>query len=410
MPKSLPLRAFAGALLPIALTAFLFAQSSPPLIYRNLDPTVPYTGSQSCATSGCHETISRNYALTPMGHSMAPANSPAELARVPNPVTVFSPKVKRYYTVFRRDNDLYQSVYQLDKKGKKAYELVHKMDNVVGGGLTGYSYIFRVGQWFFQAPLSYYSGHGTWELSPGYQLDDIGFTRQISTACLSCHNGQPIPVPKRDGMYQEPFFRFGEMAMSCEVCHGPGQLHRQEMDTKRGQPRDTGSNAIDTSIVNPAHLAPNLADDLCMECHQSGDAIILMPGKGFLDYRPGQPLYQTMAIFRRPLKEEQRDEANRLETAPPVRGSPALVEELFAAAKPLLSGDSRTPDLHHLSRHPPASHATEQSRLLSRQMPHLPHRAKLPRFRRRAPRAGRQLHRLPHGKASGRRHRPLQRH
>ena len=302
----------------ICLSSVSWSQSSTP-VYRNLDPSVAYAGSQSCAASGCHEELSRKYVLTPMGHSMAPANSPAELARVPQPVTVFSAKTKRYYTVFSRDNDLYQSVYQLSNKGKKTYEAEHKLDYVVGGGLTGYSYIFRIGQWMFQAPLSFYSERGTWELSPGYQLDDIGFTRPISTACLSCHNGQPIPVPKRDGMYQEPYFRYGEMGMSCEACHGPGQLHNQTWGSKKGQIHDV--KAVDATIVNPARLAPSLADDLCMECHQSGDAIILMPGKGFLDFRPGQPLYQTMAIFRRPLREEHRAEANRLETEAPVRGS-----------------------------------------------------------------------------------------
>ncbi|MGZ4787787.1 MAG: hypothetical protein ACXVZX_04655, partial [Terriglobales bacterium] len=248
-------------LLLVLLCTISLGQTTPTI--RNLDPSIAYAGSASCAASGCHQDLSHSYALTPMGHSMAPANSPAELARVPNPISVFNPKANRYYTVFRRNSDLYQSVYQLDKKGKKIYQAEHKLDYVVGGGLTGYSYIFRVGQWFFQAPLSYYSEHGTWELSPGYQLDDIGFTRPISTACLSCHNGQPIPVPKRDGMYQEPSFRFGEMEISCEVCHGPGQLHNQEWQQNRAQPRD--SNAADTSIVNPARLAPNLADDLCME-------------------------------------------------------------------------------------------------------------------------------------------------
>jgi len=305
----------------LLLTGIVAAQSALPIFYRNTDPAIAYVGSQTCAESGCHEEISRGYAQTPMGHSMAPANSAAELSRVPGPVTVFSPKTNRYYTVFRNGDDLYQSVYQLDKKGKRTYEIAHRMDYVVGGGLTGYSYLFRVGQWFFQAPLSYYSEKGDWELSPGYQIDDIGFTRQILTACLSCHNGQPIPVAKRDGMYQEPYFRYGEMAMGCEVCHGPGQLHVEEMRKKRGQPDYATSHEPDTSIVNPGRLAPNLADDLCMECHQSGDAIVLLPGKGLLDYRPGTPLYESRAIFRRPLKEEQRVEANRLETEPPKRGS-----------------------------------------------------------------------------------------
>ena len=292
-------------------------------VYLNTDAKAEYAGSESCAATGCHEEICRQYAETPMGHSMGPANTETELARVPEPVTVYSATTKRYYQAYRKGNELFQSVYQLDKRGHKTYEIAHRMDYVVGGGLTGYSYLFRIGDWFFQAPLSFYTEHNSWDLSPGYNLDDIGFTRPILTACLSCHNGQPIGVPKRDGKYVPPYFRFGETAISCEACHGPGKLHAEEMARKRGDGGRgaLGAGEIDPTIVNPAKLAPNLADDLCMDCHQSGDAIVLMPGKDFLDYRPGQTLAETMGIFRRPLREEQRAEANRLEREPPVRGS-----------------------------------------------------------------------------------------
>ena len=77
----------------------------------------------------------------------------------------------------------------------------------MGSALTGYSYLFRIGAWMFQAPLSYYSHSAQWELSPGYNLDDIGFTRSIATGCLICHNGQPEPDSKHDGKYKEPPFR-----------------------------------------------------------------------------------------------------------------------------------------------------------------------------------------------------------
>ena len=40
-----------------------------------------------------------------------------------------------------------------------------------------------------------------------------------------------------------------------------------------------------------------------------------------MDYRPGTPLTETMAIVKRPIKPEQREEANRLEANPPIRGS-----------------------------------------------------------------------------------------
>jgi hypothetical protein len=250
---------------------------------------------------------------------MGPANAPRELARVSQPVTVFNPKSNRYYTVYQDRGNMIQSAYELDKSGRRIYNVAHKIDYVAGGERTGYSYLYREGAWLFQAPLSFYAPSKTWELSPGYPVDDVGFTRVMTTGCLVCHNGQPDPEPKRDGMYKEPPFRFGELGIGCEACHGPGALHVKEMQAKKG--RVLGPNEVDTSIVNPAKISPRVADDICRECHQAGDAVALYPGKTDLDYRPGTPLSDTMAIVKRPIKPEQREEANRLEANPPIRGS-----------------------------------------------------------------------------------------
>jgi hypothetical protein len=285
---------------------------------------VAYVGSKSCATAGCHENISKTYEPSPHGQSMTLANIPSDLARVPEPVTVFNQKNKRYYTVYQQNGEMYQSAYELNKSGRKIYEIDHKIDYVAGGESVGYSYLFQVGPWMMQAPLSYYAHSQTWELSPGYAADDVGFTRVMTTGCLLCHNGQPDPVGREvgtypDGRFKDPPFRFGELGVSCETCHGPGALHVQEMQANKG--KVLAANEVDTTIVNPAKLSPRLADDLCQECHQAGDAQVVYPGKSVLDYRPGTPLAETIAIVKRPIKPEQRAEADRLEANPPIRGS-----------------------------------------------------------------------------------------
>lgn len=306
----------AAALL-LLVSCSAWSQDAISVRYRNINPSVGYVGSTSCAGSICHEDICRNYAHEPMGRSMAPANLPSELEKVPKRITIFKPKLNRYFEVFRQGSDIYQSEYQLDENGQTVFKSTHRLDYVVGAGLTGYTYLFRRGQWFFEAPLSYYSEDKQWDLSPGYEGKDIGFTRPVTVACLACHNGQPEPVLRRDGMYKEPPFRFAEDAIGCECCHGPGELHIREM---MENPR-RNSSQVDTSIVNPARLSPRLADDICMNCHQGAEARILQPGKNYLDFRPGTHLYETLAMFKRPVKGDQRVEANRLETLPPVRGS-----------------------------------------------------------------------------------------
>ena len=299
----------------------LFAQGN---VFRNTDPSVGYVGSKTCAEAGCHENISKTYEPSPHGQSMAPANIASDLARVPRPVTVFNAKNNRYYTVYQENGEMYQGAYELNKSGRKIYGIDHKIDYVAGGESVGYSYLFQVGPWMMQAPLSYYAHSQTWELSPGYVADDVGFTRVMTTGCLLCHNGQPEPVGNEEGKYpdgkfKDPPFRFGELGVSCESCHGPGALHVEEMQAKKS--KVLASNEVDTTIVNLAKLSPRLAGDSCQECHQAGDAQVVLPGKSVLDYRPGMPLAETIAIVKRPIKLAQRAEADRLETNPPVRGS-----------------------------------------------------------------------------------------
>jgi hypothetical protein len=325
--KSSPLSAFACSLCFALLAAlscagFSRAQSttrSTTPVFRNTDSSVAYVGSKTCVVPGCHEDIGRSYFPTSHGQSMAAANSPKELARVPKPVTVYNAKSNRYYDVYQDGGNLFQAVYELDKKGRKIYYAAHKLDYVSGGENTGYTYVFRVGAGLYQAPLSYYVAPGRWELSPGYSVDDPGFTRVLTTSCLVCHNGQPDPQAKLEGTYKDPPFRFNELGISCEACHGPGALHVKEMEAHPG--RVLKANEVDTSIVNPAKLSPRLADDVCQSCHQAGDAVILNHGKDYMDRRPGTPLSDIENIVKRPLTEKEREEANRLETTAPVRGS-----------------------------------------------------------------------------------------
>ena len=69
------------------------------------------------------------------------ANRPEELAKVPEPVTVFSAEFDRYFKVFRQGPDLYQSEYQLDAKGEMLFESTQKLEYYVGGGMNGYTYL-----------------------------------------------------------------------------------------------------------------------------------------------------------------------------------------------------------------------------------------------------------------------------
>ena len=288
----------------LALSIFTSLRAAENTKYRNTAPGVAYTGSPTCA--GCHPKIYRDYSGTAMGRSMALVTSAAHLESVPSTASVFNEKLNRHFEVSRQGSALYQTEYELDTSGHEVFRTTHKLEYGIGSGVNGYSYIVRRGDYLFQAPLSYYSRRKTWDQSPGYEFADYGFNRPIAAACIGCHSGQPQPVRDRAGLFGDPPFR--ELAIGCENCHGPGALHAAER--AKGVPASKGA---DRTIVNPAKLPARLAEDICMNCHQGSDTRVLRPGKDYLDFRPGTPLRDTLAILRIPLKRDAAGQSDLLE-------------------------------------------------------------------------------------------------
>jgi hypothetical protein len=232
-----------------------------------------------------------------MGRSMTLPSQTAQLDNVTGAIAVFEKKLNRYFKVFRRGDNIYQSEYGLDSNGEEIFNHSERVDYVIGAGQVGFTCVVRRANYLLEAPLSFYSTTGTWELSPGYDSQDYGFARPILPGCVACHSGLPQPVPNRDGKFMDPPFR--ELSIGCENCHGPGELHVAER--ARGL---SIAGEVDSSIVNPEKLAPWLADNICMSCHEGEDARILQPGKQFANFRPGTPLDNTVAIFKIPISRQ----------------------------------------------------------------------------------------------------------
>jgi hypothetical protein len=252
-----------------------------------------YVGSHVCA--GCHAEVYRSYRETDMGRSMALASEASQWEKVPASVNVRNQQLNRNFTVLSRDGVIYQSEYELDPSGAEVFRNTQKIAYVMGSGANAFSYLVQRGDYLFEAPLTYYSRIRKWDLSPGYEAEDIGFSRLIPAACVSCHSGRPQPDRDKRGLFRDPPFK--ELAIGCENCHGPGQSHVLERSRKI-----PASGKAHASIVNPAKLAGWMADNICMNCHEGTATRVLQPGKEFSDFRPGRPLDETVAIFARPPK------------------------------------------------------------------------------------------------------------
>ena len=264
----------------------------------SLPANTGYVGSKVCST--CHPSIYESFMRTDMGRSMSEI-TPALLERIPASGSIFDPKLNRHFDTFVRDGNLYQKEYETAADGKDVFRETQKIEWIIGSGANGSGAIVKQDDFLFEAPLSFYAKPHRWALSPGYEFGDYGFNRPILPGCVVCHSGQPRLIRDGNGRFQEP--PFAELAIGCENCHGPGQSHVAA--AHMGDPIG--------SIANPAKLSPWLGDNICMSCHQSGDARVVQEGKTYRDFRPGTELDDTLSIFLVPFGRESAPKDDLLE-------------------------------------------------------------------------------------------------
>jgi hypothetical protein len=259
-----------------------------------------YVGSAACAR--CHGAIYRSFMQTAMGQSMRPAD-PGQLPSMGLPAHFTNDKVDRRFDVFAGDGKLYESEYALAADSTEIFRDSRPMKWLIGAGVNGFGPVVERDHYLFQGPLSFYTKPGTWGPSPGYEATDLGFNRPILSGCIFCHTGRANPVAGTNGQYADP--PFSELSIGCENCHGPGRSHVQAMSHSPA--------SKDTQIVNPSRLPPYLADNICMACHQTGDARVLKPGKSYGDIRPGDPLDDVLSILIVPPTAQSPPDADHVE-------------------------------------------------------------------------------------------------
>jgi predicted CXXCH cytochrome family protein len=160
----------------------------------------------------------------------------------------------------------------------------------IGSGSVGRSYLFSVMGFLFQAPVSYYSRSGKWDLAPGYQQHrELFLMRPVEAECLECHASGVQPIAGTQNGYREVPFLEGRI--SCERCHGPGRNHISRHTS--GQPVPT------EEIVNPAKLDARPRDSVCAQCHLLGETRIAKAGRSLSRFTPGERIsdYATSLIW-----------------------------------------------------------------------------------------------------------------
>ena len=261
-----------------------------------------YIGSAAC--SQCHLGIYTEFMQTSMGRSLSQI-TPDMLQAMHLPATHDDEKLNRHFSVYAQDGKLYQSEFETDAAGKEVFRDTHQLQWKIGAGLNGFGLLADRDEYLFQAPLSFYSKVNSWGPSPGYEFADYGFNRPILAGCIFCHSGMPRPVAGTNGRYETN--PFAEAAIGCERCHGPGAQHAHAMESAAGRA------VKERFIVNPARLSADMANNICMYCHQTGDVRVLQPGRNYQDFRPGTPLDDTLAILKVPPRRESPPDDDHIE-------------------------------------------------------------------------------------------------
>lgn len=247
-----------------------------------------FVGNAACVN--CHSDVWQHYQHSGMSQTWAPVDSTVMDAidsnvRIADAENAFAYQIliasadasQRNATIRIRETHPEKSDWHRDMSasfrigsGRHAFGLAHENN----GYLT-------------QLPLAWYAHDGQWGLSPGYELHNRRFSRTVQSECIACHGGRTQPTHSVVDRFSVPI----ESGISCEQCHGPGQDHVAFQSSLASQPStDDQSRTTDRTIVNPGRLQPEQANDVCLQCHLQGDAVVFRPGCDAFSFRPGDRL------------------------------------------------------------------------------------------------------------------------
>ncbi|HIE97284.1 MAG TPA: hypothetical protein EYQ63_09780 [Fuerstia sp.] len=255
--------------------------------FLNTAADVQYVGSDAC--KDCHDDVHGAFIQTRHSRALSVADhQDSPDARIRHELSGYE-----YTSRTTANGKLMQTeIVLLGKQEKTSREVM--IDYVVGSGRFGKSYLTQLDGFLVQSPLTWYSDREEWGMSPGFDnSSQLSFRRAISAKCLYCHAGQIEVLDHND--YHS---RIHEQFVSCERCHGPGQLHVEKHLNDNVDTRDDIQRDFDETIVNPARLERDLQEGICQQCHLQADAQVVVRGYRFDDFRPGLPIQEFRQDYR----------------------------------------------------------------------------------------------------------------
>jgi hypothetical protein len=251
--------------------------------FLNAGPEARYVGTAACAE--CHSKNYESYLLTPHSRALSDVDPQAE----PPDASFQHQPSGRSYRVYRRDGRMRHEETLRTEEGKEIARVDLPVRYLVGSGHFCRTYLVEVDGFLHESPVTWYTTKKQWAMSPGYDFPQHwGFERPARVGCLVCHAGRVEAV---DGTVHR--LAFGEKAIGCENCHGPGSLHSAAHRAGTPLPGED-----DLTIVHPGKLSRPLLEAVCAACHLSGPATVELRGRQVSDFRPGTPLSDYRVHYR----------------------------------------------------------------------------------------------------------------
>ena len=142
-------------------------------------------------------------------------------------------------------------------------------------------YFKKVGDDYFPLPAQWDVANQVWRAynvkpgtdwwTPHYGADNL--QRPTGPLCDGCHSVNYNPQTKT----------VTEWNVGCEKCHGPGSAH-----TKK---------PVRATIVNPARLSANRANDACIQCHSQGKPLTNPVAGRHYDWPVGYDVTKSLGDF-----------------------------------------------------------------------------------------------------------------
>jgi tetratricopeptide (TPR) repeat protein len=230
----------------------------------------PDAGSEAC--SSCHSQIYSSYSKTVMANASGLAGDGLITGEFKHKESGV------FYRVYEQNDRAWMS-YEREKDSE--FRGQHELLYFIGSGVKGRSYLFSVQGFLFETPINWYSQEHRWNMTPAYtEARESPMNLPSYVDCLNCHtSGLQPPVEGTDNKFPgKPFLHGG---ITCERCHGTGKGHLEGKGP----------------IVNPAKLAAEQRDGICMECHFEGTVALEQPGKHLYQFQPGDRLSDYVHYF-----------------------------------------------------------------------------------------------------------------